>query len=117
MREDDGVSTTAAVVLLIGITVLLGGVIVFAVSTAGLPDAAPDIPAKLTISGDTGILSIPDGCGIEHIIISTAEGESAYSPIREDGRCSVYLPKERIVSPASVTAELSDGTRTVILLI
>ena len=117
MREDDGVSTTAAVILLIGITVLFGGVIVFAISTAGLPDAAPEIPAKLTISGDTGILSIPDGYGIEHIIISTADGESVYSPVNGDGGCTVYLPKESIISPASVTAEFPDGTRTVILLI
>ncbi|MDO5847593.1 MAG: hypothetical protein Q4Q20_04780 [Methanocorpusculum sp.] len=117
MREDDGVSTTAAVILLIGITVLLGGVIVFAISTAGLPDAAQKIPAKLTVSGDTGILSIPEGYGIEHIIISTAYGESVYSPVSGDGECTVYLPKENIASPASVTAEFPDGTRTVILQI
>lgn len=117
MKKDDGVSTTAAVILLIGITVLLGGVIAFAVLSAGFPGTAPQIPVKLTIEGDTGVLSVPEGYGIEQIIISGADKEYVYDTEAGDSAVSLRLPKEQIVSPAAVTAAFQNGSRTVILRI
>lgn len=102
-----------AVILLIAVTVLAAGILTAAVLSSDLLSSAePEISAVLTTSEGVGHLVFPDDAGIKRIYLYSPKGEYAYS-----GVPPVIIPEDLLVSPASISAEFSNGRRAVLLQI
>lgn len=113
MDRDCGISTVTAVILLIAVTVLAGGILTAAVlSSDTFSSAEPKIPAVLTVSSGTGYLVFPEDSGVEQISLHCSEGEYIFS-----GTSPVLIPENLLKSPASISARFSNGKETVVMQI
>ncbi|HJJ39034.1 MAG TPA: type IV pilin [Methanocorpusculum sp.] len=113
MDNDCGAATVTGVILLIAVTVLVGGILTAAVlSSDSFPSAEPAVSAVLTVSGSTASLVFPDDVGIEQICLHSSMGDYLFS-----GTSPVLIPEELLESPASISAEFSDGKETVLVRI
>lgn len=111
MKKESGISTAAAVIILIAVTVLIAGVVTAAIVSVNTQSTAQQLPCSIKITGDSGILTFDD-TGIERIIVSTPSGEYVCG-----GKSPVQIPVQYLISPASVTAEYTDGSRTMVMRI
>lgn len=111
MEKESGISTAAAVIILIAVTVLIAGIVTAAIVSANTQNPAQQLPCSLKITGDAGILTFDD-TGIEQIIVSTPSGKYVC-----EGKSPVQIPAQYLISPASVVAEYTDGSRTLVMRI